>query len=159
MTAREPKALDTPADVACLWVPLVSPPWIVPSVVIAEILTDVPRVDDTTPDWHLGWLPWRFKQIPVLAFEALLEMPLAINAPPYRLGVFSLPFATHEQPTFAVRFSGIPKLIRITQNDISETKGPNLPDFAEHFGTWVEVQGNLAFLPDLQAIHAYIWGK
>lgn len=148
-----------PADVACLWVPLASQPWILPSVAVTEILTDTPKVDDHTPDWHLGWLPWRRQQIPVLAFEALLEQPLAASTPPYRLGVFYLPFATRERPTFAVRFSGIPRLMRINQHDIKEKPGDDLPAHAEHFGGWVEVQGNLAFLPDLQAIHTYIWGQ
>lgn len=159
MTKPVPEATNIPAEVACLWVPLASQPWILPSTSIAEILTDTPRLDEATPNWHLGWLPWRLQQIPVLAFEALLEMPLAATAPPYRLGVIYSPFATHDYPTFAVRFSGIPKLMRITQNDITEKTGHDLPAFAEHFGSWVEVQGNLAFLPDLKAIHAYIWGQ
>ncbi len=151
--------IEAPADIACLWVPLESPPWILPSVAITEILTDTPRPDESTPDWHLGWLPWRRQQIPVLAFEALMQLPLASSPPPYRLGVFYLPMATREHPTFALRFSGIPRLMRLTQNDITEKKGANLPVHALHFGSWVEVQGTLAFLPDLQAIHAYIWGQ
>jgi chemosensory pili system protein ChpC len=150
---------QVPADVACLWVPLASPPWILPSVAITEILTDTPKADDATPSWHLGWLPWRRQQIPVLAFEGLLQLPLATTVPPYRLGVFNLPTATHDHPTFALRFSGIPRLMRLTQNDISPKQADNLPTQAEQFGSWVEVQGNLAFLPDLQAIHAYIWGQ
>ena len=63
-----------PSDISSLLIPMQGRPWLVPNIVVAEIIPlRQPDRPGHGPEWLLGWLSWRDQNIPQLSFEKLNE--------------------------------------------------------------------------------------
>ncbi|HSG90158.1 MAG TPA: chemotaxis protein CheW [Pseudomonadales bacterium] len=63
-------------EIACVLVPLHARQLLLPGVTVAEVVRmQRIRPVKTTPDWHLGLVPWRGVIVPVLSIDHMLAEP------------------------------------------------------------------------------------
>jgi chemosensory pili system protein ChpC len=109
-----------PKDVPCLLLPFAQCTWLVPTVTVAEIVGySIPSAIENSPNWLLGEFTWRDQSVPMLSFERLngdAQPELSIHT---RVAVLNHTGLSDEVPFLAVATAGIPKLARVTSQDIS----------------------------------------
>lgn len=106
-------------------VPLQKSNLLIPNLTVAEIIPYEPlqRVEDS-PDWLLGFLGWRGVQVPVVSFEMLTVERGSfslVSVASASLVVLKALGGRSELPFFAVVAQALPRLVRITPNELFET--------------------------------------
>lgn len=138
---------DLPHEVPSLLVPMMGRPWLIPNIVIAEIipLRQPDRLGEG-PEWLLGWMNWRDVDIPLVSFEMLNDTSQVNIGSDSRIAVLNTVSGT--AGFYGVITQGIPRQVKVNQNELvaeSVETGP-----AEIM--YVQVSGDLAMIPDLDAI-------
>ena len=111
-------------SVRSLWVPLDGGNLLVPNVAIAEVINYQPldMIGDG-PEWLLGRLRWRDRDLPVIAMEAVCGMPLPQAERGARISVLNSVKADSELPFYAMVTAGIPRLISADADALGGTAG------------------------------------
>lgn len=130
-------------------VPLAGRTLLLPTVTIAEMVSySAPQAIDQAPDWLLGMVEWRNLQVPVLSFEVLNGEVNPGAAVRSRLAVLNNTGVSDELPFIAVATQAIPKLVRVSGQDITESEEPNQPfDLMR-----VEVDDEPLVIPNVSAL-------
>jgi len=130
-------------------VPLAGRTLLMPTVTIAEMVSySAPQAVDQAPDWLLGMVEWRNLQVPVLSFEVLNGEANPGTAIRSRLAVLNNTGVSDELPFIAVPTQAIPKLVRVSGQDITESEEPNQP--FDHMR--VEVDDEILVIPDISSL-------
>lgn len=149
----EPMANTLPDSIPALLVPMHGRPWLVPNIVVAEIIPlRQPDRAGKGPDWLLGWLNWRDEMVPLISFEKLNESGSVSIGQDARIAIINT--VTGAARFYAVVIHGIPRQARIEPEDLVEE--PMQPGPAEC--SYVQLGGDLAVIPDLDAIERAIAG-
>lgn len=116
----QPTAVGVEDDqIECLLIPIKTHTLIVPKVTVAETAMVAPIFPDNSgPDWFLGFYSWRNGRVPLLSFEKLNGESVAGINPNGRIAVFNNTGVTDDVPFIAIPTQGIPKTVRISQDDI-----------------------------------------
>lgn len=140
--------------VSSLLVPVQNKSLLVPNVVIAEVvpLSQLEDEDDTPP-WHLGYTYWRGERIPVLSFEIANSQVHGRDSDNARLAVINATTGQSRFAFFAVLVQGIPRMIKLTDNEVREDKQASRGD-AEQMA--IITQLGKAVIPDLNYLEALI---
>ncbi|EKF72946.1 chemotaxis protein [Alcanivorax hongdengensis A-11-3] len=142
-----------PSDIASLLIPMQGRPWLVPNIVVAEVIPlRQPDRPGHGPEWLLGWLNWRDQDLPLLSFEKLNESGQVTIGEDARIAVLNT--VTGKTPFYAVIVQGIPRLLRVSKNDPVEEPVDTGPAEA----MYIQVGGDLAVIPDLDAIEGAVTG-
>jgi len=140
---------DTPEEIPCLMLPLAGRTLLVPTVSIAEMVSySAPQAVDQAPDWLLGMVEWRNLQVPVLSFEVLNGEANPGTAQRSRLAVFNNTGVSDELPFIALPTQAIPKLIRVSGQDISVSDEGNQPFDRMR----VDVEDETLTIPDISSL-------
>jgi chemosensory pili system protein ChpC len=138
---------DLPQDIPSLLVPMYGRPWLVPNIIVAEI---IPLRQPDRPaqgaEWLLGFLNWRDEIIPMISFERLNESGQVNIGPDARIAVINN--VSGKVKFYAVVIQGIPRATRVSSADLVEEPTDSGP--AESMN--VQLGGDLAVIPDLDAI-------
>lgn len=144
---------DLPSEIPGLLIPMHGRPWLVPNIVVAEIIPlRQPERPGHGPEWLLGWINWRDEEIPLLSFEKLNDSGQVSIGQDARIAVINT--VTGKLKFYAVIIQGIPRQSRIGNDDIVEEPVQNGPAEA----MYVQLGGDLAVIPDLDAIERAIAG-
>src|SRR5690554_7508940 len=77
-------------DIPGLLIPMHGRPWLVPNIVVAEIVPlRQPDRPAQGPEWLLGWIDWRDESIPLLSFEKLNDSSQVTIGPDARIAVIN----------------------------------------------------------------------
>ena len=138
-----------PSDISSLLIPMQGRPWLVPNIVVAEIIPlRQPDRPGHGPEWLLGWLSWRDQNIPLLSFEKLNESGQITIGQDARIAVLNT--VAGKSTFYAVIVQGIPRMMKVAKDEPVDT-GP-----AE--AMYIQVGGDLAVIPDLDAIEGAVAG-
>lgn len=144
---------ELPNEIPGLLIPMHGRPWLVPNIVVAEIIPlRQPDRPGHGPEWLLGWMNWRDEDIPLLSFERLNDSGQVIIGPEARIAVINT--VTGKLKFYAIVIQGIPRQSRIGKEDLVEEPVENGP--AESM--YVQMGGDLAVIPDLDAIERALSG-
>ncbi|MBF1803290.1 chemotaxis protein CheW [Alloalcanivorax profundimaris] len=142
-----------PDDIPSLLIPMKGRPWLIPNIVVAEVIPlRQPDRPGHGPEWLLGWLNWREQELPLVSFEKLNESGQVAIGAEARIAVINT-VAGHAR-FYAVVVQGIPRLLRVDKGDPVEEPGDTGP--AESM--YVQVGGDLAVIPDLDAVERAVAG-
>lgn len=137
-------------DVASLLIPLEGRLLLAPNVSVAEIvpLGPIESVEDA-PEWFLGFYTWRDLQVPLLSFEALNgeERPHASSRA--RIAVFNGTGVSEDLPFLALLAQGLPRLARVSAEEIQEREGADKKAFELMPVSWA---GEQAVIPNVPLI-------
>ncbi|MFZ5756458.1 MAG: chemotaxis protein CheW [Pseudomonadota bacterium] len=139
-----------PNEVPSLMVPLQGRPLLVPNLAVAEIVPfNAPVPAPGKPQWYLGHIMWRGVKIPVISVVQVRGEDEEIP-PEARIAVFN--GLGGELPFYGVISHGIPRLVRVRQQDMESVDGMYTPiDDA-----FVAVGGELAIIPNLVQLESMI---
>ena len=144
---------DLPNDIPGLLIPMQGRPWLLPNIVVAEIIPlRQPEKPGHGPEWLLGWINWRDEEIPLLSFEKLNDSGQVSIGQDARIAVINT--VTGKLKFYAIIIQGIPRQSRVGNDDIVEEPVQSGPAEA----MYVQMGGDLAVIPDLDAIERAIAG-
>ena len=104
------------------------------------------------PEWLLGWINWREQDLPLISYEKLNESGQVAIGPDARIAVINT--VSGVSRFYAVVVQGIPRLLRVDKGDPVEEPGDTGPAEA----MYVQVGGDLAVIPDLDAVEGAVAG-
>ncbi|MFP1681817.1 chemotaxis protein CheW [Alloalcanivorax sp. C16-1] len=149
---RAPDA-PIPDDIPSLLIPMKGRPWLIPNIVVAEVIPlRQPDRPGHGPEWLLGWINWREQDLPLISFEKLNDSGQVAIGPEARIAVINT--VTGGARFYATVVQGIPRLLRVNKGDPVEEPGDTGPAEA----MYVQVGGDLAVIPDLDAIERAVTG-
>ena len=144
---------DLPNDIPGLLIPMQGRPWLLPNIVVAEIIPlRQPEKPGHGPEWLLGWINWRDEEIPLLSFEKLNDSGQVSIGQDRRIAVINT--VTGKLKFYGIIIQGIPRQSRVGNDDIVEEPVQSGPAEA----MYVQMGGDLAVIPDLDAIERAIAG-
>ena len=142
-----------PDEVPSLMIPMHGRPWLVPNIIVAEIIPlRQPDRPASGADWLLGILNWRDEDVPLISFERLNDSGNVSIGPDARIAVVNN--VSGKVKFYAVVIQGIPRLAKVTAAEVIEEPVESGP--AESM--YVQLGGELAVIPDLDAIERAIEG-
>ncbi|HSC74899.1 MAG TPA: chemotaxis protein CheW [Pseudomonadales bacterium] len=119
--SAQPAAARPVRDVPSMLLPVQDKMLLIPGVAVAEIVNySYPDCPAQAPDWFLGYIEWRKLSVPLVSFELLngQAMPRATGTP--RIAVINNTGINDALPFIAIVLQGIPRLMRIMPQDITE---------------------------------------
>lgn len=142
-----------PDELPSLLIPMKGRPWLVPNIVVAEVIPlRHPDRPGHGPEWLLGWLNWRDQDLPLISYEKLNESGSVTIGQEARIAVVNT--ISGQARFYAVVVQGIPRLVRVGKGDPVEEPGDTGPAEA----MYVQVGGDLAVIPDLDAVERAVAG-
>jgi len=111
----------TQEKVRSLWVPLRGMNLLLPSAAVMEIGSyRVPRSCPGMPDWFLGVVRWREREIPVVSLESLCGLPYSSNPVFSRLMIVNSVRAASTVENYAIVTAGLPGLVQLDDDTADE---------------------------------------
>lgn len=148
---RAPQRIEKKIEeVASLLIPVQGRLLLAPNVTVAEIVPVPPVVPVAdAPAWYLGNCTWREQTIPVLSFEMMNGEEQPGIAPRSRLAVLNTTGLHEALPFLAILTQGLPRLARVTEEEISERDDTDHKPFELMQVSWA---GEEAVIPDVDAM-------
>jgi len=141
--------------VHCLMIYLSDETILLPNTAVAEVVGFIkPEPLDGSPDWLLGRITWRERQVPLISFglaSAVGEMTKERQKGD-RIAILNTMNGNKDIPYIGIVSQGIPRLNIIRKDDIStlETKPDNRQSVAEI----VSVDGQILIIPDIDDLES-----
>ena len=148
---RAPQRIEKKIEeVASLLIPVQGRQLLAPNVTIAEIVpvSQVVPVQDA-PAWYLGNCSWREQTIPLLAFEVLNGEDKPRVSSRSRFAVINTTGINEYLPFIAILTQGLPRLARVTEEEITEREDADKKPFELMHVSWA---GEEAVIPDVEAM-------
>ena len=139
--------------VRSLWVPLREMNLLLPNKAVAEIGSyRVPRAEPDMPEWLLGMVTWREREIPVISLESICGLAVPSNPVFSRLMIVNSVRPDSPVEYFGIVTAGLPGLIQFgsdTADNVEVYEGEGLYSV-------VRVGNELAGIPDLDCLQAML---
>ncbi len=124
---------------------------LLPNASVSEVvpfaeLTIVPDM----PNWFLGILSWRQREVPVVSFEELVEVPSEEPSPSSNIAICNTLGGNPRRPFIGLMLSSMPKLVRITQEVVAPQE--NEHDLGTVVKRQVMINGEEAWIPDMNSV-------
>ena len=108
-----------PDDIPSMLLPLVGETLLLPTSAVVEMAPIQPfDIIPNTPDWFIGYYPWRNVRVPIVSYETMNECSSPkINARG-RIAVLNNPEGSEKTPFVGLLIQDIPRMIKVAENDI-----------------------------------------
>lgn len=144
----------TTGQIASLLLPVAGKNLLLPNAAVAEIIEYLaPTPIANMPDWFLGHVQWRGLDLPVVSYEIANDDATEETSPRARLAVINASAELQGKlPFFALVTQGIPRLVKVAEEEISEQDSPaGVADLMQ-----VRVSGEEASIPNLPYLETLI---
>jgi chemosensory pili system protein ChpC len=113
---------SAPKELSTLLIPVKGSHLILPNVTIAEIISrvQVAGVDDV-PNWFVGFIQWRKREVPIVLFEAINDQPFAA-AQNQQKHIAIVNGGNAKTPFWGLLTEATPRSIRLTKDQIIASK-------------------------------------
>lgn len=112
--------LEKPSTVSAnIVLPLMSGVLLLPNASVAEIVLAGQLSSAVSSPFLLGYMAWREQEIPIISFEGLLNGRLPEGLVLRQMAVFNGLSDRQKMPYFGVALSGVPRLVRLRESDIT----------------------------------------
>ncbi len=148
---RAPQRIEKKVqEVASLLIPIQGRLLLAPNVTVAEIVpvSQVIPVADA-PAWYLGNCSWREQTIPLLSFEVINGEDKPGVSSRSRFAVLNTTGVNESLPFIAILTQGLPRLARVTEEEITEREDANNKPFELMHVSWA---GEEAVIPHVEAL-------
>lgn len=139
--------------VRSLWVPLREMNLLLPNMVVAEIGSyRTPKEVPGTPEWLLGMVTWREREIAVISLESLCGLSVPTNPVFSRLMIVNSVLPDSRVKFYGIITAGLPGLIQFGNDsvgrvDVYDLKGVHCV---------VQVGNERAVIPDLEYLQGML---
>jgi chemosensory pili system protein ChpC len=136
-----------------LWVPLRDMNLLLPNVAVAEIGSyRKPSGIEGAPEWLLGNVKWRGREIPVISLESLCGMSVASNPVFSRLMMVNSVHPDSTLSHYAIVTAGLPGLIQFDTDTASDCQ----PGEQRAIRCVVQIGSEQAVIPDLDYLQSLL---
>ena len=136
-----------------LIVPMQDRNLLLPNVAVAEVMAYIrPRAIDDAPEWLLGSISWRGKNIPLISYDRLNGIDTGNGLTQARIVVFNTVQRNSGLEFYALVTVGIPQLRRVNPDALQEISG----DVLEGALSQVQIGEIQAIIPDLDALETAV---
>jgi chemosensory pili system protein ChpC len=144
---------DVQDKVRSLWVPLREMNLLLPNLAVAEISSyRVPTAREGMPEWLLGMVQWRDREIPVISLEAVCGLSIPSNPVFSRLMIVNSVVSNSSLKHFAIVTAGLPGLIQFGEDTVDE-----VADYGnDGLKCIVRIGSEQAVIPDLPYLQALL---
>lgn len=141
-------------DLLGLLIPLHQGYLLLPNAAVAEVIgyRDSAPIANT-PDWVLGHIKWRRKNIPLLVFEMTAGATYSEPGPRARICICNTLQEDSPYPYVGILARGVPRLVRINDMNTRVISGAEQPE-SSYVLRDVDVGGEAAMIPDLDRLEA-----
>lgn len=148
---RAPQRIEKKIEeVASLLIPLQGRMLLAPNVTIAEIVPVAQVIPvENAPAWYLGNCTWREQIIPLLSFEVMNGEDKPGVAQRSRFAVINTTGVNESLPFIAILTQGLPRLARVTEEEITEREDADNKPFELMHVSWA---GEEAVIPHVEAM-------
>ena len=138
--------------VRCLSLPLHNMTLLLPNTVIAEVLDyrEADSAAEHAPEWLLGILSWRGRNVPLLSFEKLVGKQQSARGEETRYVVCNTLNGNARIPFIAFQIEGIPHLRIITSDMVKMDSEQNQPERVVQ--AYLRLQGESVIVPNLDVL-------
>lgn len=150
--------MKTYSAIRSLFLPVSGDPLLLPSVVLAEVISyRTPESFHGSPSWLLGLIEWRGISVPVISFEEFdgqfnSGIPLGT-----RIAILNGITGNPQVPFLGLRIQGIPRLVLVREGDLTIRVDKATPtDSNPNMYMTVELSEQPVLIPDLEAIESLI---
>lgn len=142
------------SDIPCMLLPLLNQVMLVPTVTVAEMAPIQPfDILANTPDWFLGYYPWRNLRVPIVSYETMNQVSSPKLSVRGRVAVLNNSGVSDKIPFVGVLTQDIPRMTRVEEKDIEIKEGAA----KLHFDLMVVTVGlEELVVPDLSGIEKAI---
>lgn len=143
-------------DIPSMLLQLVEGSLLVPTVTVAEMAPIQPfDIIPNTPDWFLGYYPWRNVRVPVLSYETMNMKSSPKIGARGRVAVLNNTGLSERVPFIGLLIQDIPRMVRVEEPDIVE----NTEVAKSHYDLMsVKIGTEAAVVPDIEAIEHAVMG-
>ena len=157
MSSMDPVQSSQPGNagerVRSLWVPLREMNLLLPNKAVAEIGSyRVPRGVPGMPEWLLGMVTWREREIPVISLESICGLAAPTNPVFSRLMIVNSVRPGSRVEYFGIVTAGLPGLIQFGSDTADRVEVYD----GEGLHSVVRVGNELAGIPDLDCLQAML---
>ena len=115
-------------QLSAMLVPLSWSHLLIPCSAIAELVGyQEPIAVENTPDWFLGNIMWRERDIPVVSFEQMSGKDMKSSTHDTLLLVLNRLTENGPYPFYALPVQGAPKNLRLTADDVQRQQKQEMP--------------------------------
>ncbi|MEZ5494349.1 MAG: chemotaxis protein CheW [Pseudomonadales bacterium] len=158
MNATETQATNTTGnttqavrDIPSMLLPVQDKQLLLPGVSVAEIVNfSYPDCPENAPAWFLGYIQWRQIAVPLLSFEILNQQTPSQYSGMRRIAVLNNTGLDESVPFIAIVLQGIPRLLRILPQDLTEVTDMELG--AAEMAAMNASMGETVLLPDISVL-------
>jgi chemosensory pili system protein ChpC len=145
---------EAQVELRSLLIPLAGEPALLPSAVVSEVTgyTQPTPVADA-PEWLIGTIPWRQRDLPVISLEAALGNPRPANFGNRARIIIVYGLKNTEQlPFYGIVAHGIPRAFMASGETVQEAPAPESrsPFLREQV---MLTQSGPAVIPDMDGLH------
>ncbi|MBK8102523.1 MAG: chemotaxis protein CheW [Cellvibrionales bacterium] len=138
-------------DIPSMLLPVQDKQLLLPGVSVAEIVNfSYPECPENAPAWFLGYIQWRQMAVPLLSFEMLNQQTPEHYSGVRRIAVLNNTGLDESIPFIAIVLQGIPRLLRILPQDLSEVTDMELG--AAEMAAMNTSMGETVLLPDISVL-------
>ncbi|MDO6748113.1 chemotaxis protein CheW [Gilvimarinus sp. 1_MG-2023] len=147
MRAQQYIESDSHQEIASLLIPIVDKLLLMPNVTVAEIVPVAQILPvANSPEWLLGDFPWRERNIPLMSYELLNGHAKPTINSRSRIAVLNTSGKDEDLGFIAILTQGLPRLARVTPDEIAETKDAPHDTYDDMAVSW---SGELAAIPSI----------
>ncbi|MCF6355487.1 MAG: chemotaxis protein CheW [Candidatus Polarisedimenticolaceae bacterium] len=144
-----------PLEVRAVLLPLYYGQLLLPNASVAEIAafrepTELPD----TPDWLLGMISWRWKEIPLVCFDTLVGMAPEKRGIRARIAICYALGGNANRPFLGVLTQSVPHLTRVSEDTVESDPSPS--ELGDVVIEQVLVNGEKTWVPDLELIESMV---
>ena len=135
-------------------IPIMGTEMLLPNSAIAEIINyQSPEEVDGAPDWVVGSINWRGRQLMLISVEKLMGLETPSTDVGKRISVLNRVNAEARQEFYAMVTAGIPHLVRLKEGDVQLEDRTSTHDLVRED---VTVQAKAAFIPNMDYLEGMV---
>lgn len=139
--------------VHCLLLPLHDDLALLPNAAVAEVIPySKPAAIDDAPEWLLGYLNWRDRNVPLVMFETASDGQAGRLHKGCRIAVLNTLNGNRDLPYIAILVQGLPSLQIVRPNTIQYADRPTMQ--RQSVKAYVNLNGVAALMPDIDELES-----
>jgi len=148
------KGQDSRFDaVHCLLLPLHMEIALLPNAAVAEVIPFVkPVAIEDAPNWLVGYISWRDRQVPLVMFEAASEGSIGRVHKGCRIAVLNTLNGNSKLPYIAIVMQGLPSLQVVRTNSVQYDNKSSKQ--RQSIKAYVNLNGTAAIVPDIDELES-----
>lgn len=152
-TELEKSKQDRFDAVHCLLLPLNTEIAVLPNAAVAEVIPFVqPAPIEDAPDWLVGYISWRDRQVPLIMFEAASEGNVGRVHKSCRIAVLNTLNGNSKLPYIAIIMQSLPSLQVVRTNTIQYDNKSSKQ--RQSIKAYVNLSGTAAIVPDIDDLES-----